>query len=520
MYISLNPISRYATLLLVLLGLHIAKADEEEAPSIETAPIEDLTAELPDMTYTMVQVRAATIEADRFLPWRNASPSWKNGYGIAVRPGIFLVPETLTRNNSSLQVRRADTVRPVPAEVIHSDSRVGLALIRASEEDWFEDAKPLPVANEIPQNGDFTIVQWGANDHLQVGAGTLLSIGYDSIGDGIPPQLTYELASTLRVSQPGVPILHNGKLAGISMQFRGGRRAALILSPDSITRFLAASEDDMYTGIPEPDFSTKSLADPVRRRFLGVPETYNENGVYVMSVFPNPDREHGLQTGDVILYWDGQQLDARGNYEHEEYGRIPFDHLVARRSPGEAVTATIVRDREKQDVEVELRTVAEMHKGIPENETGKPDDYVVSAGLIFRELTIDFLKAFGDRWERQAEIDLTWHAYTHQEDVDAPLRRTVILVGVLADPINVGYRELRNKIVTEINGQPIENLHDLSQRLDEEGFTSVTFEGMEEVPLQFVPDEVQEANQRIQQRFQIPEMRRLTSKTDGHKSVD
>ncbi len=481
-----------------------------ESPSAETDLLPDVPAELPDMTLSMVQVQSATLEADRFLPWRNASPQRQNGYGLAVESGLFLVPETLIRNQSSIQLRRAGSVRTVPAEVVHADARVGLALLRPIDPDWFTDAEPIEMTPEIPQDGEFTIVQWGANDHLQVGAGNLLSIGYDSIGNGIPPQLTYELASTLRVSQSGVPILHDGKIAGMAMQFISGRRAAMILAPDNMVRFLKASAHDSYTGIPEPDFAAKPLADPVRRSFLGVPSEYDERGIYITGVFPNPDQTHGLKTGDVLLYWHGEALDARGNYEHERYGRIPFEHLVAQQTPGEHIPATVIRDRERQEIKVEMRTVADMHRGIPKNETGKPDDYVVTGGLIFRELTMDYLKAFGDRWERRAEIDLTWHAYTHQEDVEAPLRRTVILVGVLADPINVGYRELRNRIVTQVNGHPIENLWDLAHQLDEEGLTSVTFKGMEAVPIQFVPEDVEAANQRIQQRFQIPALRRLT----------
>ncbi len=483
----------------------------EEVEPIEQQLIAVLPDELPDMTRSMVHVRVSQIEADRFMPWRSSVPQRREGFAIVVRPGLFLVPEVLVRNHAAIELRRAGFIRRVPAQVVHADERIGLAMLQATESDWFLDAVPLPVLTEIPQNGDFTILQWGANDHLQVGQGSLLSIGFESIGDGIPHQLTYELAASMRIDNTGTPILHDGKLAGLAMQFRGGRRTVITIAPENITRFLEASEHETYTGIPEPDFYMKRLADPVRRRFLGVPATYEEQGIYVAATLPNPDVEHGLEVGDVILEWDGHMLDARGNYEHAQYGRIPFQHLVAQRMPGDQVPVKIIRDKTVKHMQVLMRTNDEVHRRIPRNEAGKPDDYVVSAGFIFRELTLDFLKAFGDSWERRADIDLTWHAYTHQDDPDDPVQRTVILVGVLADPINIGYRELRHQIVTHVNGHKILSLADLAAKLDQDGLKSVTLSGMEAVPLRFEPAEVEQANQRIQARFQIPTLSRLTN---------
>jgi len=296
------------------------------------------------------------------------------------------------------------------------------------------------------------------------------------------------------------------------MQTGGNRRGALILAPDVITRFLEANEKDTYEGIPEPDFQTLPLGDPTRRRFLGVPDELEDRGIMIRSVQRAPGQEHGLQPGDVLLAWDGHLLDTRGNYQHPLYGRIPFRHLVAQQSPGDHATATVIRNHETQDVAVVVRPAADVFENIPENEIGLPDDYVVSAGFVFRELTMDYLRSFGDQWQRRAEIDLVWHTFAQAAEEEPSLTRTVILVGVLADPINIGYRDLRHQIVSRINDNPILDLADLSNRIDAEGLQSVSFKNMEAVPLVFNPAEVKTANQRIQERFQIPALSRLTGK--------
>jgi hypothetical protein len=468
---------------------------------------------ISSMVSSMAEVRAAQIAADRFMPWRNTQPRWQTGYALHVDTDLFLVPEFLVRNSTAIQLRRAGSSRHIAAEIVHADPRFGLALIRPTQESWFQEARALTPLTEIPRQGELSIVQWGPNDHLQVGIGNLLSVAYQNVGSGIPAQLSYELASSLRINHAGTPVIQNGHLAGIVMQTGGNRRGATILAPDVIARFLEANTKEVYTGIPEPDFRFMRLGDPVRRKFLGVPDELEDRGILIRAVHNVPGQQHGLLPGDVLLAWDGHDLDARGNYEHQSYGRIPFRHLASLRSPGDIIEASVIRNRETQSVQVVMRPASEIFESIPENETGLPDDYVVSGGLVFRELTIDYLRAFGDQWQRQAEIDLVWHAFVMAEDTpEEPAQtRTVILVGVLSDPVNIGYRDLRHQIVSRINGHPIKNLADLSARIDQEGLLSVTFQNMEAVPITFNPEEVDTANQRIQERFQIPALRRISS---------
>lgn len=464
----------------------------------------------PGMEFSMVEVRSARVVADHIFPWRNDEPSWHLGYGIAIGDHAFLTSEELIRNHTSILIRKAGSVQPVPARVTVADPRIGLALVTAQEPNWFPEAKPLDIMQRIPLNGDFTIVQWGENDHIQAAIGNLLSIGFESIGEGIPEQLTYQLASSLQAEHAGTPVLFQDQLVGIAMRHGSNKRAFVVVSPDSITRFLAATREKHYEGMPEPDFTVRPLADPVRRRYLGMPDTYQSHGVYVENVYTNHAGGHGLQPSDVLVTWDNQKLDARGNYKHPEYGSIPFTHLFANRRPGDSVPATVVRDREVQQVSVTLHPYDPTAYPVPENAIKAPADYVVEAGFVFRELTWNFLKSFGDKWQRRTDIDLIWRAMAPPTEHLTPGMRTVILVGVLADPINIGYRRLQLRMVKAINGAPINNLNDLAETIDADGLQSITLDGMNDVPIFINTNAISEANTRVQQRFQIPALRRLT----------
>ncbi len=493
-------------LMLVVAGA-LVHAQEVEVPGTEAIPVMDV----PDMQSAMVEVRVARVQSDQFYPWRQSEPRWHTGYAVAVEPGVFLTLEPLVRNHATILIRRAGSVQQVAARVQLVDPRVGLALLVAEDVALFADMAPRAWLERIPLDGDFTIVKWGENDQVQAGLGQLLSTGYESIGDGVPEQLTYQLVSSMHVGAPGTPVLHDGKLAGLATPFRAGGKTVFALSPDMISRFLADAESAPYAGVPEPDFEVMPLADPVRRRYLGVPPEMADRGVYVEAVLDDAADGHGLHAQDVLLRWDGEELDARGNYTHPRYGSIPFGQLLAKREAGDLVPATVVRDGAVQQVEVRLRTYEDVKHRIPENATEAPDDYVVAAGLVFRELTWNFLEAFGSRWQRRADIDLIWRAVnpTEADTEDEGVGRTVVLVQVLADPINKGYRDLRLRIVERVNGHTIRDLRDLATRITTEGLRHVTLADMEAVPLVFDPAEVAEADARIQQRFQIPTLTRF-----------
>jgi hypothetical protein len=476
---------------------------------------DDAIASVPGMERSMIEVRVAKVVSDHIFPWRNDTPSWHTGYGIAIGNNMFLTPEELIRNHTSIQIRKAGSVQPVPAQVYIADPRVGLALISPQQPDWFPESVPLDTRIDIPQSGDFTIVQWGDNDHTQAAIGNLLSIGFDSIGEGTPEQLTYQLASSLQVKHAGTPVLFDNRLAGIAMSQGANERASVVISPESINRFLDATQQDQYENIPEPDFTILPLADPVRRHYLAVPEKYQNHGVYVESALTNQTTTDGLQPHDVLIKWDGELLDPRGNYEHPKYGSISFRHLFANHKAGDSISATVVRDKQLQDVTVTLHPYNPDAFAIPENAIKAPADYVVEAGFVFRELTWNFLKSFGNKWQRRTDIDLLWRAIAPPAEHNDPEKRTVILVGVLADPINIGYRRLQLHIVKEINQAPIDNIMDLACRIDQEGLHSVTLDGMNGVPITLDTEAIPEANARVQQRFQIPSLRRLTKSAEA-----
>jgi len=101
-----------------------------------------------------------------------------------------------------------------------------------------------------------------------------------------------------------------------------------------------------------------------------------------------------------------------------------------------------------------------------------------------------------------SSLYLTQLAATNADD------RIVILAGVLADPINIGYQHLRDDIVTHVNRTPIRNLGEVFRIIERDGRLSrVTLKG-NAVDIVLDERELPAANRRIAELYRIPALQR------------
>lgn len=135
-----------------------------------------------------------------------------------------------------------------------------------------------------------------------------------------------------------------------------------------------------------------------RRAMLGISISDDPAGVRVDGVTPGgPAAEGGIETGDVIIAMDGAAL----------AGDAPSELLIAQMGnvePGDAVTLTLLRDGEEQDVEVVARglTAAIFGHAGPGGRNftmrGVPGDFALP--------TFDVIRRVG-RWRDMELVELT-----------------------------------------------------------------------------------------------------------------
>src|SRR5207245_8038660 len=95
----------------------------------------------------------------------------------------------------------------------------------------------------------------------------------------------------------------------------------------------------------------------------------------------------------------------------------------------------------------------------------QPPRYVVVGGLIFQELSRQYLKEWGLNWQREAPQRFVYMDHFQSELFPDRNRRVVILSQVLPANSTIGYDDLAYLTGTKVNGQETKSLDYLSEQL-------------------------------------------------------
>jgi S1-C subfamily serine protease len=453
----------------------------------------------------LVGVLVTHQQQNPYLPWKSGKSANRNGYGIFISSNRVLTTEHLVRNHTLVEIRRPREGEKITATVEIADHRLNLAILQV-EAGTTHAIPPVPLAPRSNVDDQVTIFQIDADNDIQAVEASVSRIGVSHLSDAPYSLLTYQLLSDLNIRNEGAPVVKNGALIGIVMAYDSGTRIAVVISHPFIPRFVEDAATLPYKGPASAGFVWRALLDPAKRRFLGVDDI--DGGIQVISATKGTPSGDVLRSSDVILTWGGHTLDNLGYYEDSDYGRLELSHLVkGRGSPGETVPVTIVREGDTMEIDLVLSGDLDPLALVPENVRAERAEYLVEGGLIIRDLDVFFMRARGGDWRSKVDSRLL-HFYHSGGGLDhEPGDRVVILTGVLPDPINDGYHNFRNEVLTTVNGQHVRNMTDVFRIADEKGsLTRFTLYGTD-IELVLDCNKITDANLRLSESYRIPELR-------------
>jgi S1-C subfamily serine protease len=458
----------------------------------------------PAADASLVQVIVTTQESHPVLPWQRREPSMRAGYGVAIDGGLILTTEHLVRHSRLIELRRPRAGEKSAASLLIADSQINLAILRMHD----SPDKPLPgltVDGTFRRHPKLAILQFDETSEVQRGDAQTIQLMMAPLSGAPDSSLAASLLTDLNVNGEGAPVVVEGKLVGLMMSYSRGERVGHMVPGPVIAKFLDLVKQPNYPGFPSAGFAWSPLVDPVTRRYLGV--TDSGRGVLVLSGLPHSGAGVSLQPNDVVLSWNGQPVDNMGFYTDPDVGRMELPCLVKiRGNAGDTVPVTIVRDRRRIDVDLRLAYRGDKDNLIPEDIEGGQVEYLLHCGLLIRELTGRYLQAGGAEWRQSADPRLTNIYQNQRAKPEKPGDRVVILSVVLPDPVNVGYQEFANSVVTRVNGKEVRNMRDVFSILDSDGnLTRVT---LLNVGTDLVLDATlaAEANARIARNYGIPSL--------------
>jgi S1-C subfamily serine protease len=460
----------------------------------------------------LVRVNVTGQSYDYFRPWQKKAPFSKRALGAVLSKGRVLVTADLVANQNYVELERAETGEKTAAKVQVIDYEANLALLEPTEKTFLDGITPLEITGDTVVGDRLAAWQLEPTGALLATEGLVTTVQMTEYPIDVGEFLTYRVSIPMQYRENSytVPLVKNNKLAGLLLRYDSRSQLLDAIPAPIITHFLKEADSQNYRGFPSAGFSFFPTRDPELREFAG--EKGKGAGVYVTNVEPNmPAKRAGLQVGDIVTAVADREIDQNGNYVDPLHGKIEFTNLLtAHAYSGDVVPFRVERNGKPIQVNVKLEHRDAKDYVSPPYNLDQPPRYYVLGGLIFQELSRQYLKEWGPTWERSAPQRLVYFDRFQSELFPEGNRRVVILSQVLPADSTIGYDDLSYLTVTKVNGKEIKSLDDLAEAVKQpiDGFITIE---TEEDPKQIALDATQVATEapNLQENYGISSLQRL-----------
>jgi len=426
-----------------------------------------------DVAQSIVIVDADGADVDMTAPWGTGKAWTRTLTGVVVEGRAILVGGWGLYGQQHVHAQRQGTTVKSTARLVVFDADCGLALLTVDDPAFWSGLQPAAFASAALRPGPARVLH-AAADGARVDA-TAAAVGDRRLSGRCSfPEVKIGQVDAKHVAQSDVigsatQVL--GVVAGTTND------EVLAFGPSTLANFVAEAKRPTYRGVPALGTPWQSLTNPVLRQELGLGP--NDGGVRIVSIHQPGSGAGALQVGDILLAVDGRKIAADGSSDDPVLGRLPFHAAVADRNhPGDVLKLDIVRGGVRQSVSVTLKGWPGSSDLVPwYRASGKAGVYAVEGGLVFENLSGEYLQTFGKDWETRAPSRLLDSYWNDKFDPLPDRSRVVVLTRVLADPATLGYEHVHDLIVERINGLRLQSLDDvhLAFAHPSGGFHEVTF---------------------------------------------
>jgi S1-C subfamily serine protease len=491
-----------------------ASAKAAAASPLGTALAQAISAATDDTQSAqkhIVRVNVTSQSYDFSRPWSKRAPAARRAIGAVLPGGRVLVTAECVANANYIELESPDGNSKEPATVECVDYEADLALLKPDSAAFLQGL--LGIGFQGARIGDsLSVLQLEANGQVQASSGkvTTAEVTRYPIDDSSFLICRLSVPLQMRDSMLSLPVLKDGKLAGLMLRYDAQSSLLDFIPSIVIEHFLKDAQSTPYEGFPRMGCSFSPTRDPQLRRYLGL--NGNNGGVLISQILRGgPAEKAGLNKGDVLLEIEGNPIDSDGNYKDPDFGRVSLAHLVSTKHfEGQKAKVKVQREGKSLNIEVPVaRRKPQQYLSEPYVIDRAPQ-YFVLGGLVLQELSRQYLKEFGADWSRKAPLELVQVDRTQSELPDDGIKRAVVLTRVLPSDVTVGYEDLRNLLVTGINGMPLTCLADVPTAMAKatDGLHRIELKG--DPSLIFLDARAAEASaQGLQRAYGLPALSRL-----------
>jgi S1-C subfamily serine protease len=462
--------------------------------------------------FSLVRVNVTGQPYDFVRPWQKKAPFSKRALGAVLAQGRVLVTADLVANQNYVELERAESGDKIAANVVVVDYESNLALLEPADKKFLEGLTPLQLALDTVVGDRLAALQLESTGALVLTEGLVTTVQMTRYPADIGQFLTYRVSMPLqyRDNSYTVPLVKNNKLAALLLRYDQRTQVVDAIPAPIIAHFLKDAEKNPYEGFPAAGFGFFPTRDPQLRKFAE--QSGKPAGVYVTSVDPtSPAAKADMKVGDIVIGIGSNEIDQNGNYVDPLYGKIEFTNLItAKAFVGDTLQIHIQREGKPMQLNLALDHRNANDYVIPPYSLDRAPLFYVLGGMIFEELSRQYLREWGANWMKDAPQRLVYKDRFQSELYPEGNRRVVVLTQVLPANTTIGYDEVAYLTVRKVNGKEVKSLAELADAVKQpiDGFITIE---TEEDPKQIALDakQVESEADALKQNYGLPSLQRL-----------
>ncbi len=407
---------------------------------------------------SVVKVYATSIVQDYDEPWKTYSQETSSGSGCIISGNRILTAAHVVADQIFVQVRRAGKAEKYTAEVGQVAHDCDLAILKVKDPSFFLGTQPVETGALVQIGDNVTTYGFPAGgDKLCRTEGVVSRVEHTEYVHSSTSLLACQIDAAINPGSSGGPVVKDDKLVGVAFELSGGENIGYMVPTPIISHFLDDIKDGTYAGIPDLGIYTQKMENSGLRTKFGMRD--DQTGVLVSKIYMGSPAEGILQPGDVILSIDGINVANDASVEFRKGERTFYRYLIQQKHINGQIRLKILSNQELKNVEIQLTKPVNFERLVPHEQFDVTPTYYVFGGLVFEPLTENYLMTWGEAPYSDAPSALL--NYYQNGDRTQDRKEVVVLVKVLPDEINAGYHQLRDRVVSYVNGRKISTMEDL-----------------------------------------------------------
>ena len=455
-----------------------------------------------------MQITNYTQQPDWVEPWRFSPVSGGLGSGFVIEGQRIMTNAHVVSWSQQLIVYRYQDPQPYRATVEYIGHDCDLAVLRVLDAGFFEGIPPLEIG-ELPLVRS-TVTTYGypaGGREISYTSGVVSRIEIQRyVQTNKSNLLAVQTDAAINPGNSGGPVIQDGKVVGVSFQGKPGlENAGFFIPPNIIRHLLEDLTDGTYEGFPAAGIGIVKLTNPAFRAALGLAQ--NNIGARIDSLFyPFPATHELLRENDVLLEVAGYPVGSDGNVIYQG-NSVHAALLFSQVQHGESIALKIWRDNAELELELPLYVNSEDRTMGNQYE---PPPFIIVGGLVFTELSTNYLGSLGRNWRDQVGADTLYElVYRNRLGDEAARAKPVVLSTILKHASNIDFSVDARSILTELNGQPISSMADLSAAVEHAEGDFYRFRFLSGAVEALNRSEALAAEAQLLQQYNIPSVQRL-----------